>query len=88
MGSTALLLGISLAVWVGPAVGHAMALPAAADPVPLPVSTNVRERELTGASIAAQSSSSLTAIDSSFNGMSPRNSRPWGLVFATETCSP
>ncbi len=36
MGSTALLLGISLAVWVGPAVGHALALPAAADPIPLP----------------------------------------------------
>jgi hypothetical protein len=36
MGSTALLLGIFLSIWVGPAVGHAMAMPAPADPAPLP----------------------------------------------------
>jgi hypothetical protein len=35
MGSAALLLGISLSVWTGPVVGHEMAPPVAAHPVPL-----------------------------------------------------
>ena len=102
MGSAALLLGISLSVWAGPLVGHAMAWPAAAEPVPLPgfyecQGTGADGRVYRGAVIIepdGKSGSHRTLsrtgwpIDSWFSGTSPRNSRPWGSVFATETCLP